>query len=117
MDFNFDGTWTNRLGSVMELKVDESTRMVSGEYRTAVGEPDPDEVFAITGFVQGDLLTFCVDFDHHSSLAAWTGQATSDNGQLVIRTLWHLVNDVEDPLEPMNIWGSIRTGSDEFHRS
>lgn len=117
MGFNFDGRWTNKLGSSMELEVDQNSGMVSGEYRTAVGEPEPGESFSITGFVQGDLLAFCVNFAEHSSLAAWTGQATSDNGQEVIRTLWHLANDVEDPLEPMNLWGSTRTGSDEFRRA
>lgn len=117
MGFNFDGTWTNKLGSSMDLEVDETTGIVSGEYRTAVGEPNPGEIFPIVGFVQGDLLAFCVNFDHHDSLAAWTGQATTENGRDVIRTLWHLANDVEDHLEPMNLWGSIRTGSNEFHRS
>jgi Avidin family len=59
---NFAGTWKNRLDSEMELSVDASGDLL-GTYRTGVGAPTPAEEFDLKGFVSGDLIVFCVNFE------------------------------------------------------
>ena len=57
---NLSGEWTNRLGSTMNLKTNGSK--VTGTYRTAVGAPQESKEFPVIGVVNGDLLSFIVDW-------------------------------------------------------
>jgi len=91
---------------------------VRGTYRTNVGQPDKSQIFPLTGLVQGDQITFTVNFKGYGSMTAWVGQLVlDDKGRPYIRTLWHLTKDIEDAKEKHDIWGSVRTGASEFRRS
>jgi avidin family protein len=111
---NFSGVWTNRLGSEMELTVEDGR--ITGWYRTAVGDPSPTEEFPLCGFVSGDLIAFTVNFGKYDSLTAWTGQHTVEDRVETIHTLWHLAKNIPDEDEPKLLWAGILTGANIFSR-
>ncbi len=112
---DFNGRWRNELCSEMQLNVDEEGN-VSGKYKTAVGNPDPGEEFDLVGFASGDLLSFTVNFGSYGSLTSWAGQHTIENNEEVIKTLWLLARNVQDPDEAFNLWGAVLAGYDNFQR-
>ncbi|MEW8288604.1 MAG: avidin/streptavidin family protein [Candidatus Thiodiazotropha endolucinida] len=113
---NFDGTWENKLGSEMTISVSDGA--VTGTYRTAVGAPGDYEEFPITGFANGDLISFVVDWGEYGSITAWVGQQTADDGggNERIETMWHLAKNIAEKSEKSSLWGSFLTGPNVFTR-
>ena len=93
----FSGQWINDRNSAVSFT--NSDGLLSGYYQTALGEPDKSKKFPLTGFVEGDQITFTVNFKGYGSLTSWTGQLTEDENGPYIRTLWNLTRDFEDALE------------------
>ena len=113
---DFTGAWNNDMGSQAIFNVENGE--VRGTYNTNVGEPDKGQSFPLVGLVEGDQITFTVNFKGYGSMTAWTGQLTeNENGEPYIRTLWHLTKDIEDASEKEDIWGSVRTGASQFTRA
>lgn len=110
----FDGTWQNERGSEVTFSVSEGE--LSGLYHTNVGQPDKSQAFPIIGFVEGDQITFTVNFDTYGSMTSWTGQLSKDETGPYIRTLWHLTRDVPDAEEDADLWKSITAGASTFRR-
>ena len=108
----FDGTWENDRGSEVNFSVNDGK--VSGLYQTNVGQPDKNQEFPLTGFVQGDQITFTVNFGKYGSMTSWTGQLTADDTGPYIRTLWHLTRNVPDAEEDADLWKSITAGASNF---
>ena len=110
-----EGEWGNRLGSTMKLTVDEHHR-IHGTFHTAVGMPEGSPGFPVVGFVEGDALSFCVDFGQRGSVAAWSGHHVSDEHGERLVTLWHLVQPVQEPHGETDVWRALMAGSNEFAR-
>ncbi len=110
----FSGQWVNDRNSAVTFKVHEG--LLSGHYQTALGQPDKSKKFPLTGFVEGDQITFTVNFKGYGSLTSWTGQLTEDAKGEYIRTLWNLTRDVEDAKEAKDMWNSITSGASDFRR-
>ncbi len=109
------GTWKNRLGSVMELTIDEHGA-VTGTFRTAVGAPHPSRTYHLVGYAHGESVAFCVDFNPHGSVAAWVGHHVNDaHGERLV-TLYHLATPVTSPRSDADLWQSVIAGADEFTR-
>lgn len=110
------GRWRNRLGSTMALEVDDDHR-ISGDFHPGVGIGNPADACRIVGFVEGDAISFCVDFGNRGSVATWTGHHVTDDqhGERLV-TLWHLAQPVDDPHSELDTWRAILAGGDEFHR-
>jgi uncharacterized protein (DUF2147 family) len=106
------GVWANERGSSVTFI--ETDGLLSGYYNTQLGNPDPDSRFPLTGFIEGDQLTFTVNFKGYGSLTSWTGQMSKDDNGPYIRTLWHLTRDVPDSEEDEDLWSSIIAGSANF---
>jgi len=106
------GQWVNERGSAVTFT--ERDGLLSGYYNTQLGNPDPKSRFPLTGFIEGDQLTFTVNFKGYGSLTSWTGQMSEDSDGPFIRTLWHLTRDVEDAQEDDDLWSSIIAGSAVF---
>lgn len=106
------GVWVNERGSAVSFT--ETDGLLSGFYNTQLGNPDPASRFPLTGFQEGDQLTFTVNFKGYGSLTSWTGQMSEDTEGPFIRTLWHLTRDVPDAEEAEDMWSSIISGSAEF---
>lgn len=112
----FTGTWENDRGSAAVLKTLPDGRL-TGHYQTNVGQPDKGQKFPLTGFAEGDQLTFTVNFKGYGSITAWAGQHSVDADGEFIKTLWHLTRDVENADEDDDMWGSITAGASTFRRS
>lgn len=74
-NYSFDGTWQNELGSI--LKIQTADNIISGTYNTAVGNPPVFQSFNITGYISGDLISWCVDFNGYGSIGSWVGHLTT----------------------------------------
>ena len=107
-----DGTWVNERGSSVTFSTRDG--LLSGHYNTQLGNPDPATRFPLTGFIEGDQMTFTVNFKGYGSLTSWTGQMSEDADGVYIRTLWHLTRDVPDAKEDEDLWSSIIAGSAQF---
>lgn len=110
----FSGQWINDRDSAVVFEVKDG--LLSGHYQTALGQPDKSKTFPLTGFVEGDQITFTVNFKGYGSLTSWTGQLTEDEKGDYIRTLWNLTRDVEDDAEDDDLWQSITSGASDFRR-
>ena len=108
----FSGPWVNDRGSVVHLF--PSNGLVNGFYQTNLGQPDMSQRFPLTGFIQGDLITFTVNFDGYGSMTSWAGQLSEDQHGPFFRTLWHLTRDIADEMEDANLWRSITAGASNF---
>lgn len=110
----FSGQWVNDRNSAVSFT--EEDGLLSGFYQTALGQPDKSKKFPLTGFVEGDQITFTVNFKGYGSLTSWTGQLTQDETGPYIRTLWNLTCDVADEKEDEDLWNSITSGASDFRR-
>jgi len=110
----FEGQWVNDRNSAVIFEVTDG--LLSGHYQTALGQPDKSKKFPLTGFVEGDQITFTVNFKGYGSMTSWTGQLTTDQEGDYIRTLWNLTRDVEDAAENDDLWKSITSGASDFRR-
>lgn len=111
----FSGTWINERGSLVHLVPNNG--LLSGYYRTNLGKPELGQRFPLTGFVDGDVITFSVNFSGFGSMTSWTGQLSVDDQGEYIRTLWHLTRDVDDDNEAAELWQSITAGASTFRRA
>jgi hypothetical protein len=110
------GRWRNRLGSTMEIEVDEDHR-IHGHFHTAVGLLDPSHPFPVVGFAEGDSVAFSVDFGRRGAVASWAGfHIDDDDGERLV-TMWHLTQPVRHPHSEADVWGALLAGSDEFTRT
>jgi len=107
-----EGVWVNERGSAVTFTATDG--LLSGYYNTQLGNPDPSSRFPLTGFIEGDQLTFTVNFKGYGSLTSWTGQMSEDESGPYIRTLWHLTRDVSDAEEEDDLWSSIISGAATF---
>ncbi len=110
----FKGQWVNDRNSAVMFQIKDG--LLTGHYQTALGQPDKSKKFPLTGFVEGDQITFTVNFKCFGSLTSWTGQLTADETGEYIRTLWNLIRDVEDAKEGDDLCQSITSGASEFRR-
>lgn len=110
---DFSGKWGNQLSSTMALTVNGS--LVTGVYESAVSGGGGSIKGDLTGFVNGDLISFVVKWPS-ASITAWVGQLISEGGREVIVTLWHMTTNTPESEEPTGIWKSVYAGTDRFHR-
>jgi hypothetical protein len=108
------GQWVNERGSAVTLSCEGDT--LSGVYNTNVGEPDKGQSFPLTGWAEGDNVSFTVNFKGYGSITAWVGQVETVDGQEQLKTLWHLTRDVEDEQEADDMWKSVTAGASVFRR-
>ena len=111
----FAGRWRNRLGSELDLVIEDHN--VSGTFRSGVGVWNPPTGFHVQGFVQGDAIVFCVDFGRRGSVASWSGHLLTDGDGDRLVTLWHLAQSVAHHGSESDIWNSMMAGANEFTRS
>lgn len=115
MPFDFTGTWTNQLGSTLELEVVDG--VVSGRFESGVGDDGEIIWVEIGGRVLYDLITFNALYPRFRTIISWVGQHTDENGRDEIRTHWIHTTDVSNEEERDWMWYSNRLGSDVFIRS
>ena len=116
-----DGDWQNERGSVLHLTT--SGTGLTGTYRTALGAPDRDTSFPVTGFQEGNLVGFVVAWQGHDSLTSWAGRYERSSDE--IHALWHLVSARATRIDPATgdaskeetpLWEAFRTQHSVFRR-
>lgn len=105
------GQWINDRGSAVTLTCEGDK--LSGVYNTNVGQPDKGQSFPLTGWAEGDNLSFTVNFKGYGSITAWVGQIEGE----ALKTLWHLTRDVQDDKEADDMWKSVTSGASVFTRA
>ena len=102
------GTWTNALGSVMELHCDGEAGALCGTYTSGVRDR---RTYQLSGYANATTVVFTVNFASSASIGAWAGHHDPDRGTLEM--LWHLV------AEPRagELWDTTFAGSDTFTRA
>lgn len=108
------GQWVNERGSAVTLSCQGD--QLSGIYNTNVGQPDKDASFPLIGWVEGDTVSFTVNFKGFGSITAWVGQVETIDGEEQLKTLWHLTRGVDEADEPADMWKSITAGASVFRR-
>ena len=108
---DFAGTWKNELGSTMTIEI-VGKKTIKGTYETAVsGEGGALSKHDLNGAIDGNLISFIVNWTDKNAITAWVGQMT---GEDAIFTLWQMTMAVKDPQS--EYWESILAGSDTFSR-
>jgi len=110
---DFSGHWKNQYTSTMDLTVTGSD--VKGSYTSASSGGGGPVTGPLKGYVSGDLMSFLVLWPG-GSMTAWVGQMVDDQAAPKIKTLWHLVTNIQDADESERFWMSVFTGADEFTR-
>jgi hypothetical protein len=102
------GTWTNALGSVMELHCDGTAGALRGTYTSGVRDR---HTYQLSGYANATTVVFSVNFTSSASIGAWAGHYDPERGALDM--LWHLV------AEPTagELWDTTFAGSDTFTRT
>lgn len=113
MDINLNGKWKNQFNSVMHLKLEEDNTL-SGTFQTAIGRPNFDEQFKLTGKINNNTIAFMVDFDQYGSIACWTGRFDEDYDGEVLHTMWHLAQSEGGAEEKMA--RAVLTGVGTFRK-
>lgn len=108
------GRWRNRLGSTLELAVSDDHE-IHGTYHAVVGEVNPKLPFRVVGFIEGEAVSFCVDFGRRGSVASWSGHHLQDEHGERLVTLWHLARPVQET-QTVDVSRAMLAGADEFVR-
>ena len=113
---DLNGLWINEAGSAVEILVAEDGSL-SGVYRTELGKPAADDQFDLTGWAQGDVIAFPVNFIGFGSITSWSGQLSEDEDGRFIRTLWQHTRNIAEDDESDDLWRSITAGAATFRRT
>lgn len=105
-----DGAPTSAHRSEMTLKQDGF--VIFGEYVSAVSNEGKKAKGVLSGYVNGDLISFVVHWQGFQAIAAWVGQLNPSAPKPTINTLRQMTNQVEVGQE----WASINAGADSFTR-
>ncbi len=108
---DFSGDWKNELGSVATLV--QKGDVLSGKYVSAVSEGGTSTTGALSGYVDGDLISFVVHWDDFQAITAWVGQLDPKAPKPTINTLWQMTTQAPAGDE----WASINAGADYFMRA
>jgi len=104
-----NGLWETQRHSVMHLHWQNG--FLAGYFRSAVGLPNIDESFPISGLVNAERLNIVVDFYRYGFVTHWVGQLCIQRGVELIRSNWIMVNENHQPFRNRQY-----TGTDIFHR-
>jgi len=105
------GHWKNLLGSTTQLRADATTRVIDGEYQTAVGRANG--TYPVTGrFTCSGALVMGVSWENgvygdSGSATGWVGRIDPEDPK-VLDTTWLLVNTKGEK------WRSTTTNKDVF---
>lgn len=106
---DFTGTWINQLGS--EVTFRQTNGVLDGKYISKVSSTGGETIGDLSGFVDGDLISWVVHWRDFQAITAWVGQIDPNTpGQL--KTLWQMTKQVAQGEE----WASVNAGSDVFVR-
>jgi len=94
-----------------EARIKQVNGVLSGEYESSDSSAGTTTLGDLSGYVDGDLVSWVVHWRDFQAITAWVGQLEPTTpGEL--KTLWQMTKQVEAGKE----WASINAGSDVFFR-
>jgi hypothetical protein len=70
----------------------------------------------LTGYINGDLISFIVRWDKSASITAWVGHHVVEDRIEAIETLWQMTTQTPSAENPNELWHSVFAGADRFTR-
>ena len=95
---------------------------IASFYLTKKGSPNSTDRFELTGYINGELLCFMVNFlnkkQNHHSLTAWVGRYVKEDATEKIYTVWHLARKYTDSQtkQKTEIWNTFLTNASVFEK-
>jgi len=114
-DSMLDGRWFNQHNSEIQISVHDDG-LLRGFLRIEKSMNGKEE-YPLTGFFSGDAIAFCVRFDDHNCVTAWSGHIADVPDcpeEKVLVTLWQMSVGVGHQAEKLHL--SIFSGADNFVR-
>lgn len=108
------GLWFDENNNKIEISI--AHKIVTGTYHATKNHIYSEKKFKIIGNINGDQISFSVDFEKNQSIQCWVGQHTVKNDQEAIVMLWHRTHNIPDLEENDNLWSSISQGKNVFTR-
>src|SRR5690606_18245859 len=102
---DFTGRWSNQHNSVLVLK--QIGSRITGKFDSGVSDGGTLEV-DVVGWARGDRISFTAQYAKFGTVVAWVGQVIDEPGHPKIVTKWLHEMDIEDNLEPSELWASTR---------
>ena len=111
-EMRYVGTWINQNGSTLEIKNTTPTSF-SGSFRSNRGRVDNAQEYSVNGLINGNVVSFSVDFGSARSITSFGGKLTKD-GRLSF--LWVLARSYSDAAQTTETeeWNSFLVNSDIF---
>ena len=104
------GLWQNENGSHLDLKIKEDS--LEGQYMTNSDNPNLQKWFPVKGYINNNLIGFCVSWENNHSITSWCGKYIPETD--TIKCHWHLVRAYRYEAEKADLWESFLTGIDLF---
>src|SRR5690242_19638483 len=119
MKTELNGVWQNQYGSEIKIEVDKSGRLF-GKFRTAVGRSETkndweDTWFDLIGFVNGDLISFVVNFVSTGAIYSVIGRLISDPKSETSQRI-DVLCDTTFNVPEQDSWKSVIASSEVFKR-
>lgn len=109
------GCWFNQHASKLTIEIDQQG-MISGTFETGAEiEGTIARVYPVTGFAVGDAVAFCVSFDCHDCVTAWSGSLYAEGNEYKLSTLWQMTASAHQ--NEAKRWKAIWAGADLFRRT
>jgi hypothetical protein len=110
---NFSGTWVNEEGSRMTLTVTDD--QVMGVYASVVGGDAAPLRGLLTGAVSRRVIAFSVNWQN-GAITGGIGHLVAMAGGEWLETCWYLAYSTPNPDDLSELWVSVMSGTDHFHR-
>jgi hypothetical protein len=108
------GVWFNQHSSKLTIEIDEHG-MISGTFETGAEiEGTTTRVYPVTGFAVADAVAFCVSFDYHDCVTAWSGSVYAEGDEYNLSTLWQMTASAHQ--NEAKRWKATWAGADVFRR-
>jgi hypothetical protein len=106
---DFTGTWINQMKS--EARIRQINGALTGEYESTDSAAGTSTLGDLSGYVDGNLVSWVVHWRDFQAITAWVGQL-EPTSLSELKTLWQMTKQVA----PGKEWASINAGSDMFFR-
>lgn len=109
------GSWFNQHSSKLTIAID-AQGMISGTFEPGAEiEGTNTHVYPVAGVAVGDAVAFCVSFNFHDCVTAWSGSLYEEAGELMLSTLWHMTASAHQ--SDAKRWKATWAGADLFRRT
>lgn len=111
---DLSGDWKNAKNSVLRLA--QNGNSLSGTFDSGVSDGGQVIQAPVTGWVNGDVVSFTAIYEIFGTVVAWVGQVKGEPGNPTIDVHFLHETNIAENDEAEELWASTLTGSDQFTR-